>query len=66
MRGEILMNSHIQFYVDEIQAILMADLYEEKELSLYSIANHLIKHHHENEYKDICQAYEIVKHQLLG
>lgn len=59
------MNSHIQFYVDELQSILMTNLYEEKNSKLVSLANHLIKHNKQDEF-EICQAYEVVKHQLLG
>lgn len=59
------MNSQIQFYVDELQSNLMAELYEEKNTKLVSLANHLIKDNKKDKF-EICQAYEVVKHQLLG
>lgn len=60
------MNSQIEFFVEQLQAIVMADLAEEKEVNLYKLANDMISCHHEDEFENICQAYEVVKHQLLG
>lgn len=60
------MNTQIQFYVDQLQAIVMADVFEEKDTNLYGVANDMIACHHEEETQNIRQAYEVVKHNLLG
>lgn len=66
MKGGNLMNTNIQYYVDELQSVLMTDLFEEKNNKLYSLANDLIERYPKDEFKNICQAYEVVKHQLIG
>lgn len=60
------MNTQIEFFVEQLQAIVMADLAEEKETNLFGMANDMIACHHEDEFENICQAYEVVKHNLLG
>lgn len=59
-------NTQVDYYVEQLQALLMADLAEKDETTLYGVANDMIKWHHPDELKNICQAYEIVKHQFIG
>lgn len=58
------MTKEILDFVDEIQSQLMYGLVNE-ESSLEQIAQSLIERHQSSE-RDICQAYEVVKHQLVG
>lgn len=60
------MNTQVDYYVEQMQAIIMADLAENDETTLYGVANDMINCHHENEFRHICQAYEVVKHQFIG
>lgn len=60
------MTPQIQYFVEQIEATLMLDIMEENELDLYDIATDLIRHNDDTMFADICQAYEVVKHHLLG
>lgn len=60
------MNTHIEFYVDQLLAEVMANVAMNSEKDLFNLANEMIECHHEDEYDHICQAYEVVKHHLLG
>lgn len=59
------MSQEIHQYVESIQAILLNDLVTENRLVLDEIANYLIEANTQ-DFKYICQAYEVVKHQLVG
>lgn len=61
-----MINPHIEFYVDQLLSEVMVNITLNSEKGLYDIANEMINCHHEDEYNHICQAYEVVKHQLLG
>lgn len=60
------MNAQIEYFVEEIEGTLMSDILTDNELDLYEIATDLISHHDGKMFSDICQAYEVVKHHLLG
>ncbi|NLY79889.1 MAG: hypothetical protein GX072_08395 [Lysinibacillus sp.] len=60
------MSPHIEFYVEQLLAQVMANVAMHSEKDLYHLANDMIDCHHEDEHDKICQAYEVVKHQLLG
>ncbi|MBQ0139194.1 MAG: hypothetical protein KBT36_07855 [Kurthia sp.] len=59
------MSKEIINFVEKIQGQLMLDLATGNKTSLETIANNLIARHRTNQ-RDICQAYEVVKHSLLG
>lgn len=59
------MSKEIVNFVEKIQGQLMFDLATGHETSLETIANNLIARHKADR-RDICQAYEVVKHALLG
>lgn len=59
------MSKEIHHYVENIQAILLNDLVTDNRLILDDIANYLIEVNKE-DFHFICQAYEVVKHQLVG
>ena len=59
------MTKEIINFVEKIQGQLMFDLAEGNESNLEMIANNLIARH-KNDTRNICQAYEIVKHSLIG
>lgn len=59
------MNISIQQYVDQIEGQLLNDLTTNDEANLYDIASHMIEES-EVDMMDICQAYEVVKHNLIG
>ena len=62
------MNSQILNFVEQMEAILLNDLVTANELdyNLYDIATKLMEENDEASYENICQAYEVVKHELLG
>lgn len=59
------MSKEIINFVEKIQGQLMLDLAAGHNTSLEGIANDLIARH-KTDRRDICQAYEVVKHALLG
>ena len=59
------MNTEILTFVEKMEATVLNDLVTTDNSNLYSIAVELIAEHKE-AYVNICQAYEIVKHNLLG
>lgn len=60
-----MMNNSIQQYVDQMEGQLLNDLAMNDEASLYDIASSMIEAS-EEDMMDICQAYEVVKHNLIG
>lgn len=60
------MNKQITYFVEEIQSHLMMDLAVAESQNLYDIASTLIAQHDDAAMTHICQAYEVVKHQLVG
>ena len=61
-----IMTAQIEYFVEQIEATLMSDILADNELDLYDIATDLISHNDGKMLADICQAYEVVKHHLLG
>ncbi len=59
------MNNSIQQYVEQMESQLLNDLTMNDEANLYAIATDLIESE-EQDMMDICQAYEVVKHNLIG
>lgn len=59
------MSKEIINFVEKIQGQLMYDLAVGKNANLEDIANNLIARH-KSDSRNICQAYEVVKHTLLG
>lgn len=59
------MNAQIEFYVEQMEASLMMNLVNSKKSNLYDIASDMITEDQE-QMLNICQAYEVVKHALLG
>lgn len=59
------MNNSIQQYVEQMESQLLNDLTMNDEADLYAIATDLIESE-ERDMMDICQAYEVVKHNLIG
>ena len=62
----IQMNTSILEYVEKMQATLLIDMVTANELDLYDIANDMIAKSDDKDFEHICQAYEIVKHHLVG
>lgn len=60
------LNTHIQSYVEKIQAALLNDMVTENKLDLYDIASDMIAKNDKADFALICQAYEVVKHHLVG
>ena len=60
------MNSTIEFYVEKIESQILMDLADYDDADLYTIANQLIQNESSDKMASICQAYEVVKHELLG
>ncbi|WP_102692323.1 hypothetical protein [Rummeliibacillus pycnus] len=60
------MNSTIEFYVNRIEGQILMDLADHDDANLYQIANGLIQNEPADKLASICQAYEVVKHELLG
>ena len=61
----IYMNTEILHYVEKIAATLLNDLVTTDTANIYTIATAMIAEH-EAAFEQICQAYEVVKHNLLG
>ena len=59
------MSKEIINFVEEIKGQLMYEIAAGKDTSLMEIATNLIARH-KTEQRNICQAYEVVKHSLLG
>ena len=59
------MNVEILTYVEKMEAAVLNDLVTTDASDLYEIALEMITEDKES-YVNICQAYEIVKHNLLG
>lgn len=59
------MNAQITSYVEKIEASVLYDLVTTDTSDLFNIATDLIEHNKE-DFTNICQAYEVVKHNLLG
>ena len=59
------MNNSIQQYVEQMESQLLNDLTMNDEANLYAIATDLIESE-EHDMMDICQAYDVVKHNLIG
>ena len=59
------MNSQIEFYVEQLEAALMIEIVEGNKPNLYTIASDMIAED-QTQYMNVCQAYEVVKHELLG
>lgn len=59
------MNAQIEFYVEQMEAALMMELIEGNQPNLMKIAQVILA---SNKAQDlnVRQAYEIVKHDLLG
>lgn len=64
-RRLLQMNNSIQQYVDQMEGQLLSDLAMNDEANLYDIASDMIEAS-ETDMMDICQAYEVVKHNLIG
>ena len=62
------MNTQILNFVEEMEATLLNDLVTANKLDddLYDIAMELIENNNKEAYENICQAYEVVKHHLIG
>lgn len=60
------MNTQVQNYVEKIQASLLNDMVTANKLDLYEIASDMIAKNDESDFAHICQAYEVVKHHLVG
>ena len=62
------MNNQILNFVEQMEAKLLNDIVTGNELDhdLYDIATELLENHDKDAYATICQAYEVVKHKLLG
>lgn len=58
------MTKEVLNFVDKIQSQLMYDLVD-GESNLEQIAQRLMECHQMST-RDICQAYEVVKHELVG
>lgn len=59
------MSTEILTYVEIMEAAVLNDLVTTDTSDLYEIATELITEDKE-AYDTICQAYEVVKHHLLG
>lgn len=62
------MDTQILNFVEKIEAKLLNDLITEDKLDhdLYDIATEMLESNDKDSYENICQAYEVVKHNLLG
>ena len=62
------MDTQILNFVEKMEAKLLNDIVIGNELDcdLYDIAKELLENHDKDAYATICQAYEVVKHKLLG
>ena len=59
------MNTEILTFVEKMEAAVLNDLVTTDTSDLYEIAVEMIAEHKE-AYVNICQAYEVVRHNLLG
>lgn len=59
------MNAEITTYVQKMEAAVLYDLVTTDTSDLYGIASDLIENN-QADFSTICQAYEVVKHNLLG
>lgn len=59
------MNTEILSFVEKMEAAVLNDLVTTDSSDLYEIAVEMIAEH-KDSYKNICQAYEVVKHNLVG
>ena len=59
------MNNQIINYVQQMESILLMQLAESNESNLLDIASDMIAEN-EEQFDNVCQAYEVVKHDLLG
>ncbi|MER2030105.1 MAG: hypothetical protein ABS935_12060 [Solibacillus sp.] len=59
------MNTEILSFVEKMEAAVLNDLVTTDSSDLYEIAVEMIAKN-KNAYKNICQAYEVVKHNLVG
>lgn len=59
------MNKEIINYVEKIEASVLYDLVTTDTSDLFIIASDLIEKNKE-DFSNICQAYEVVKHNLVG
>lgn len=59
------MNVEILSYVEKMEAAVLNDLVTTDASDLYQIALDMIEDN-KNEYHTICQAYEVVRHNLVG
>ena len=64
----IYMDTQILNFVEEMEAKLLNNLITADELDhdLYDIATELLESNDKDSYETICQAYEVVKHHLIG
>ena len=62
------MDTQILNFVEKMEAKLLNDIAAGNELDhdLYDIATELLESNNKDSYENICQAYEVVKHHLLG
>ena len=62
------MDTQILNFVEQMEAKLLNDMVTGNELDcdLYDIATQLLEKNSKDSYANICQAYEVVKHNLLG
>lgn len=60
------MDKNIEMYVSKIESEILMNLADHDDADLYLIAKKLLKHESEDMMKSICQAYEVVKHELVG
>ncbi len=60
------MNTNTLNYVEEIQASLLNGMVTANDVNLYDIASDMIAQSDEKDAAHIWQAYEIVKHHLVG
>ena len=62
------MNTQIMNFIEQMEAKLLNDIVigNELEHDLYDIATELLENNDKDAYANICQAYEVVKHNLLG
>ena len=61
-------DTQILNFVEQMEAKLLNDIVigNELEHDLYDIAAELLENNDKEAYENICQAYEVVKHNLLG
>ena len=60
------MNTEINYFVDYMKSAIMNEMITNEGVRLFDVANALIDRHDDVHFADICQAYEVVKHELLG